>query len=620
MILVFGGTTEGLKTIAELEDAGSPYYYSTRGEEQQADMHHGSRLCGTMDDRQIEVFCKEEGIRLIIDAAHPFASQLHNNIATAAERLGIPVIRFERRNYVDSVKIPTVTFCNDYADAVEVLKGYSCVLATTGVQSIGRLKPLRDYGVKVYHRILRRQSSLDIARREGVPNDELCFYGEETTADLIARLGADAILMKDSGESGGTEGKINDALKAGVRIFIIRRPAMPQKFVTVNGEHGLRRAIEKLLPEFYPLHSGLTTGTIATAASVAAALQLHHQMPSAVPVVLPNGETIHVEVGYGDGYAYSIKDSGDDPDVTDGIEIRAKVYEKPCSKNQHADMVEIVGGEGIGTFTLPGFDYPPGEAAINKVPRKMIAENVSKVVTDFLRSPTSSRPSIEITLSVVNGEEIARRTFNPRLGIVGGISIVGVSGIVKPFSEDGFKASIRKCIDVAVASGTERVVIYSGAKSEGYVRTLYPTLPDQCFIEYGNYIGDTLKMISECKGDANVSLCVMIGKAVKLAAGALDTHSKRSTMDKVFIANMVEEAMGTVAANDLTESKLSKITLARELWNIIPAEHLNTFTSVVIRHCHERCDALLPGGTLDILLVREDGKVFGSPAKTRVQA
>lgn len=617
MILVFGGTTEGLKAITELEDAGSPYYYSTRGDEQQADMHHGTRLCGAMDDRQIEVFCKEKGIRLIVDAAHPFASQLHNNIATAAEHLAIPVIRFERRNYVDSVKTAPITFCDDYADAVEALRGFYCVLATTGVQSIGRLKPLRGYGVKVYHRILRRQSSLDMAKREGVPDDELCFYGEETTADLIARLGADAILMKDSGESGGTEGKINDALKAGVRIFVIRRPAMPQVFVTVNGEHGLRRAIEKLLPEFYPLHSGLTTGTIATAASVAAVLRLHHQMPSAVPVVLPNGETIHVDVGYGDGYAYSIKDSGDDPDVTDGIEIRARATLK--SSDLEA-AVEIVGGEGIGTFTLPGFDYSPGEAAINKVPRQMIAENVSKIATDSLQSSTSSRPSIEITLSVVNGEEIARRTFNPRLGIVGGISIVGVSGIVKPFSEDSFKASIRKCIEVAVASGTERVVIYSGAKSEGYVRTLYPTLPDQCFIEYGNYIGDTLKMISECKGDANVSLCVMIGKAVKLAAGALDTHSKRSTMDKVFIANMVEEAMGTAAANDLTESKLSKMTLARELWNIIPANDLDAFTSVVIRHCHEHCDALLPGGTLDILLVREDGKVFGLPAKTRVQA
>ena len=175
-----------------------------------------------------------------------------------------------------------------------------------------------------------------------------------------------------------------------------------------------------------------------------------------------------VAVGYGEGYAYCIKDAGDDPDVTNGLEIRASV--KPSV------TFEILGGEGVGTFTLPGFDYPPGSPAINKAPREMIRQNLTALTNDPL----------SITISVPEGEAIAKRTFNPRLGIEGGISIIGVSGIVKPFSEEAFIDSIRKCMTVAQASGTSRVVINSGGKSERFVKALYPNLPQQAFVEYGN--------------------------------------------------------------------------------------------------------------------------------------
>ena len=303
------------------------------------------------------------------------------------------------------------------------------------------------------------------------------------------------------------------------------------------------------------------------------------EAPNQVPVILPDGETIHVPVTYGDGYVSVYKEAGDDPDVTNGIEIRVSV--------EPSDEFEILGGEGIGTFTFPGFDYPPGEPAINKAPRQMMRDNI--------------RENVRITISVPQGEEIARRTFNPRLGIEGGISIIGVSGIVKPFSEEAFISSIRKCVQVAKASGTDRLVINSGGKSEKFVKALYPDLPPQAFVEYGNYIGETLGIANEL-GIPNVTMGVMLGKAVKLAEGHLDTHSRVATMDKEWIETMLNET-------DI-DIDISNITLARELWDIIPKEKLQEFATVVIGHCAEHCSPLLPNGELTILLIDDKGEIY----------
>jgi cobalt-precorrin-5B (C1)-methyltransferase len=253
-------------------------------------------------------------------------------------------------------------------------------------------------------------------------------------------------------------------------------------------------------------------------------------------------------------------------------------------------LIHILGGEGVGRFTLPGFDYPPGEAAINKAPREMIRQNLE-----------SYDVPLQVTISVPEGAEIARRTFNPRLGIEGGISIIGVSGIVKPFSEEAFIESIRKCMTVAKASGSERVVINSGGKSERFVRALYPTLPQQAFVEYGNYIGETLKIAHELN-IKKVTLGVMLGKAVKLAQGHLDTHSRKATMDKDFIYTMLREAG--------IETDISDITLARELWEKIPKEKTQDFVRVVISHCETFCKPLLPEGTLTTLLIDDEGTIY----------
>ena len=156
---------------------------------------------------------------------------------------------------------------------------------------------------------------------------------------------------------------------------------------------------------------------------------------------------------------------------------------------------------------------------------------------------------------------------------------------------------------VAQASGTSRVVINSGGKSERFVKALYPNLPQQAFVEYGNYIGETLKMAHELD-IREVTLGVMLGKAVKLAAGHLDTHSRKATMDKAFISEMLEEAG--------IHLDISTLTLARELWEIIPEQQIQDFASTIIRHCERYCKPLLPNGTLTILLISDEGQIYGT--------
>ena len=575
MILVFGGTTEGRKTVEVLEESGNRYYYSTKTGEQELTLHHGIRLDGALNEEAMCAICEQQHIQLLVDAAHPFARELHTTVLEVASRLHLPVIRFER---IYPPRDTDIEWIDDYT---QVPKDIHTLLATTGVQSIRQLKYLEEQGVRVIYRILDRQSSRQLAYDQGATDEQLCFYEEGGTITVDA----DAILMKESGGSGGFVEKVTEARTRGMRVIALKRPVFPFTHC-VDGPHGLRRMIEQLLPDFFPLHSGLTTGTCATAAAIAATIRLlKNETPKEVSVLLPDGESIMVSVGYGKDDAYCIKEAGDDPDVTDGIEIHAQV--------EPSDHFEILGGSGVGHFTLPGFDFPPGEPAINKGPRQMLMTNLSPLTSHLL--------PLKITLSVPDGAEIAKRTFNPRLGIEGGISIIGVSGIVKPFSEEAFLDAIRKCLTVAKASGAERVVINSGGKSERFVHARYPQLPSQAFVEYGNYIGATLQMAHELD-IPRVTLGVMLGKAVKLAAGHLDTHSRKTTMDLAFVQSLLDEAGISL--------DIRHITLARELWEVIPPSRLQTFATTVIRHCAQHCRPLLPQGELTILLIDDQGHLY----------
>lgn len=630
MILILGGTTEGRIAARTLEEAGKTFYYSTKGDEQEVTMHHGIRLQGAMDELDLERCCREHNIQLLVDAAHPFAIQLHQTVEKVAHTLNLLVIRFER--IYPPRDEEHIIWCEDFEDAIRQIRKEDIftLLALTGVQSIAKLKSLWQESACCYFRILNRESSRRLAEREGFPEKYLHYYhaGEDERI-LLQRLHPEAILIKESGLSGGFNEKVEAALQEGIRIFAIRRPPMPGSFMIVNGEHGLRRMIEKHLPDFYPLRSGLTTGTCAAAAAVAATWDIFNvqrqSRPEEFPVILPNGETIYVPVEEQERYPHPscvnddwmleadatvIKDAGDDPDVTNGMQIKANValpfrFDDPTPAELGADdyTVIVCGGEGVGIVTLSGLGLEVGGPAINVTPRKMIENNVKACLQ---RLGISKHPNpFAITISVPGGEEIARRTFNPRLGIEGGISIIGTSGIVKPFSSEAFVDSIRKSMEVGRATGSPRIVLNSGAKSEKYVRGYYPELPAQAFIHYGNFIGDTIKIAADLEIKA-VTLGIMIGKAVKLAEGNLDTHSKQVTMNKDFLLDLAFNA----GCGDEVPAIIKKITLARELWTLLPADDLQAFCTHLLELCHQHCDPLLPDGELTILLISEEGKII----------
>lgn len=599
MILILGGTTEGRAAVRVADEAAATYYYSTKGTLQSIECAHGIRLTGAMDAAEMERFCREHSIQLLIDAAHPFAKALHQAIGQVSKHLRIPVIRYERRY---PPRDEDLIWCDTYADAMLRMEKENVrrLLALSGVNTLAPLRPFWETH-DCWFRILDREESLSLAQKQGFPQDRLIFYQEgEDELKLLEQLLPDAILTKESGFSGYFPEKVNAARRFGIPVFVVKRPALPETFYIVYGEDGLRKQIERLLPTFFPLKSGYTTGACATAAAKAALLALlSKEEQTESPITLPSGEMISLPVTHTewDGSSATctvIKESGDDPDVTNHCSIVATVQ---LVSGHHPGSITFRAGEGVGTVTLPGLGLEIGDPAINATPRKMI----SKELLPLLPDPDSA---VIVTISVPGGEELAKRTFNPKLGIIGGISIIGTSGIVRPFSSDAFIASIRKEASVAKAIGCDTLVINSGAKSERYLKSLYPSLPSQSFVHYGNFIGETLKIAAEL-GFKHVVLGVMIGKAVKLAEGFLDTHSKKVVMNKAFLQELAREA----GCGEATIEGINGITLARELWGLLPQKEQEAFFPLLLRKCESCCASLLPRAELTLLLITEEGDV-----------
>lgn len=594
MILIFGGTTEGRTAAETLDEAGQPFYYSTRGTLQEVTCRNMTRLTGNMDSEKIISFCREHDIRLIIDAAHPFAQQLHLNIFLAAKELTIKVVRLER---IYPELSEEIIWCDDFEDAVARMKqdGIEKLLALTGTQTITKLQGFWKEHDCIF-RVLERSESVDIAIKAGFPKEKLIFYQpEEDESLLFKQLSPQAIITKESGSSGGFIEKIEAALKNGIKIYVVRRPPLPEGFITVNGKYGLRRAVELNVPGFYALRSGFTTGTCATAAAKAALLALTEEcFEEKTEVTLPDGERVVLPIykvektDENTATASVIKDAGDDPDVTHGHQIVATV------SFSDSPGIHFLQGKGVGKVTLPGLGLAVGEPAINSTPRKMIVNELSLLYGGGL----------DVTISVPEGETLALKTFNPKLGIIGGISIIGTSGIVKPFSSEAFVDAIRKEVEVAYAINAERLVINSGAKSEKFVRSLYPNLPPQAFVHYGNFIGETLKIAAET-GFQKVSMGIMIGKAVKLAEGHLDTHSKKVIMNKDFLKEIAIQC----SCSDETLALIEQMTLARELWGIPNKKDKKILFNKLVQLCHIHCTPLFPKGELAILLINETGEI-----------
>ena len=573
-LLIFGGTTEGRLSVDVCEQAGKPFYYSTKGDLQKVDMHNGVHITGAMTADDIVAFCKEHKVGCIVDAAHPFAENLHKTIDEARKVLIINVIRLQR---VFPEHIKGVEYCSDYDDAINKIREAKVerLLALTGANTIKKLRQ-----TKAIFRILNRPESIALAEAAGLDNDRIIFYNEsleipsiEDERKVMSEVGCDAIITKESGESGGFEVKVKAALELGLKVFVVEHPQLPKDWITVTGKYGLRRVIEHLIPDFFPLKTGFTTGACATAATKAAALSLlFDEYPEEVYFALPDGEIMTIPVTYeAKGVASVIKDSSDDPDVTKGCKITSTV----TLEKSDGFSVIFLQGEGVGKVTLPGLGIPVGGPAVNLTPRKMI-ENELRALED--------NASYDVTISVENGAELALKTFNHKVGVVGGISIIGTSGIVSPLSNEAFVQSIRRELDVAWAIGCRTIGLVAGMKSEKALEGI------RC-VHYGNFVGEALKAAREV-GFEDVHIAIMIGKAVKLAEGHLDTHSHKVLMNQEFIRKAAE-GLGL---------EYKEVDMARDLWNTMPP----AFFEEIRRLCYETCRTVFPQGTLNIHLVKND--------------
>ncbi len=292
------------------------------------------------------------------------------------------------------------------------------------------------------------------------------------------------------------------------------------------------------------LRSGITTGACAAAAAKAAALMLvEGAAPAAVEIGLPGGQTIRVAVASAqvcrDGAAASAavrKDAGDDPDVTDGLEVVATVAWAAGAE------VTFAAGEGVGTVTKPGLQVPPGEPAINPAPRRMIAAAIRDVTPRGVR----------VEIAVPGGREVARQTFNPRLGIAGGLSILGTTGIVRPYCRRALHDALRCALDVAAACGVRAPVLAPGNIGAKAARRHF-ALADEQLVEVGNAWHFVLDLLAAKIGTSPRFDAVLLvghpGKLAKLAAEHWDTHSSRSPSAAPAVARLHQEVFQRPAAD-----------------------------------------------------------------------
>jgi cobalt-precorrin-5B (C1)-methyltransferase len=361
----------------------------------------------------------------------------------------------------------------------------------------------------------------------------------------------------------------------------LREPAMPPSMARAKDEK---------------LRTGWTTGTCAAAAAKAAATALITGEPQGrVEVRLPGKgdkrrvsfEVERCEVGEGWAEAVVIKDAGDDPDVTHGARLTARVSWK------EEPGISLDRGEGVGVVTKPGLGLPVGGPAINDVPRRMISYSLDEVLH-------AGERGVRVVISVPGGEKMAEKTTNARLGIIGGISILGTTGIVRPFSTAAWAASVVQAVDVMGAQGLDTFVLSTGGLTERAAMRLLPALEEVCFIEVGDFTGQAIK--GAVKNGLRRGFFVgMAGKLTKLAAGVMMTHWTRSKVDNELLAEITEEAGGDA---QLVEDVKGANT-ARHAYELWRAAHLERAPYLLCGRVAENlCD--YAGGEIEMHAIMVD--------------
>ncbi len=291
---------------------------------------------------------------------------------------------------------------------------------------------------------------------------------------------------------------------------------------------------------------GFTTGACSAAAARAAMVGLlEGRVPEQIESLLPNGQRVQFSVvdGRVDGgqaHAVVIKDAGDDPDCTDKARLTADltVLEGP------AGQIRIEGGDGVGLITMPGLGLEVGGPAINPTPRRNIIENIREVAADWLK-----KQAVSVTISVPGGAEMAKKTLNDRLGIIGGISILGTTGIVHPYSTAAFRASVVQGIEVAARQGQDTVVLTTGGRTEKFTMRQLADLNPACFVQMGDFLGPALDA-AEKVGIKNIVIGGMVGKLSKIAQGEIITHARRNPVNMALLAEMAAAAGADAAVCD----------------------------------------------------------------------
>jgi cobalt-precorrin-5B (C1)-methyltransferase len=357
------------------------------------------------------------------------------------------------------------------------------------------------------------------------------------------------------------------------------------------------------------LKTGYTTGTSATAATKAALSALiTGRTVDSITVSLPKGESVKLKVAWtkiegSNSYTSAVvKNAGDDPDITHGAEICSTV-----SFINLADKIIIDGDKGVGRVTKPGLGLEIGKAAINPTPIKMIEQTVREVASEQLKDH-----GVRVAISVPNGEELAKRTDNPRLGIIGGISILGTTGIVLPYSTASFAASIRQSLDVAVAMNTDIVVLTTGGRSEDFAKELFGnSLPDHSFIQMGDFAGYAIKQCVNKKIHKAI-IAAFVGKLTKMAMGIKQTHVRGSHVSMEFMAKVAAECNSSSSVIE----EIRKANTARHVSEIINKNNISGFFDMICKKVYEQMyEHSKAELQVEVIMFEFDGKVCGKYAK-----
>ena len=354
------------------------------------------------------------------------------------------------------------------------------------------------------------------------------------------------------------------------------------------------------------LRKGYTTGTTATAATKGALYALiTGKTINKATVSLPKGGQAILDIAWtkietdsSSVTSAAIKDGGDDPDVTHGAEICSTV-----SFNKSAGKINIDGGIGVGRVTKPGLGLEIGKAAINPTPMKMLEQAVQEVLQNKLKDH-----GVDVIISVPNGKEIAKKTDNPRLGIIGGISILGTTGIVLPYSTASFAASIRQSLDVAIAmNAADTVVLTTGGRSEDFAKRLFGSLPEHSFIQIGDFAGYSIKQCAD-KKIRKAIIAGFIGKLTKMAMGVKQTHVAGSHVNMDFMADMAAQCKAPLEV--LRE--IRGANTARHVSEIINKNNIVGYYDLLCNKVHHQMSEYAKRKLeIQVIMFEFDGRVIG---------